>query len=119
MRNRVMLCKIVKKNIKFFEPDQNGFTILPIFGRGQSTRYRIKDNGKEWKENGNFWRYTLVKSWISDERMHAYIPLQNSHVSQLKAGLPLNIDEDTIILDQKALSQLHELVENRAMEKYV
>ena len=101
MRNITMLCKIVKKNIRFFEPDQNGFTILPLFGRGKGTWYRIKDNGKEWKENGNFVRFVLHKSWVNNEREYAWIPLQDSHAKSLMNGLPLHVDEDTISLDKR------------------
>ena len=97
-----MLCKIVKQDESFFEPDEQGFRKMPVFGRGKETWYRLLDNGKSWQDDGKLSRYSIKKSWIDEgERYYSGAPLQDKEAIHLIKGYQLVVDEDWIQLDKR------------------
>ena len=98
-----MKCNIVEKDTSFFEEDKDGFRKVPLFGRGLETWYRLVDNGDDWKENGQFSRYSLKKSWLNDDnkREYASASIKVKEADWLIKGEILVVDEDHIIRDRR------------------
>ena len=99
-----MLCKIVKQDESWYEPNEVGWSKMPAFGRGESTWYRLIDNGLTWKEDGQICRYGLRKSWIYKgeyTRDYSSIPIQDHEAKHLLDGNVLGIDGDSIQLDRR------------------
>ena len=99
-----MKCIIKESDKSFFEPDEQGFRKMPMFGRGVQTWYRLKDNGHDWHENGEFSRYSIKKSWVDEddnERYYSGAPLCDTNAEHLLSGGRLVVDEDTIVLDKR------------------
>ena len=96
-----MLCKIVKQDESWYEANTEGWSKMPIFGRGKQTWYKLIDHSND--ENYCFDRYSITKSFVDDENDRCYtdVPIQDKEANHLINGHALVIDEDHIVLDKR------------------
>ena len=96
-----MLCKIVKQDESWYEPNTEGWSKMPLFGRGTQTWYKLIDHIKD--DNYCFDRYSITKSFIDDDNDRCYtdVPIQDKEANHLIKGHALVIDEDHIVLDKR------------------
>ena len=99
-----MLCKILEQDESWYLPNKEGWSKMPLFGRGQQTWYKLVDHGLTWKEDGQFSRYGIRKSFIGNddnERYYASAPIQDKEAMHLINGNVLTVDGDSIELDKR------------------
>ena len=97
-----MLCKIVKQDESWYEPNTEGWSKMPLFGRGKQTWYKLIDHIKD--DDYCFDRYSITKSFIDDDNDRCYtdVPIQDKEANHILTGGTLTIDGDSIIADKRA-----------------